>query len=534
MKKLILIVLVLSLLLPISSCNEKVEVSESPSPTPVVTPTPLPSDLPIYTGPKDDGTINLYISEYPFFHMFDEDKDAWEEYIMSKYQVPVNLEYITYNYNYQDNESDWKEYDGGIVLDEIRYLQNLNGFLHLKDIYDITKLKDADLIIPVNDFISEIPCYEGIPSEVFNQYKDEDGNIWALPTNDRVSLPRRIYNEEWLKAYRKGPPTTLDEFYDYAHYIAYGDPDGNGIEDTYITGFKSSDIIRSLQDIFMAFGCYTNGFYPISYNPIEGRYTNVCESEAFSDAITLIYSMVREGLLFEDNKWADSLDNPESLGYKIGSVMGVSYYPEYFDGYVIGDYLQGNDGPPMVQMMGYTGGLVVLKDTQDVAERFNKLFGIAATGNEGFMDLYAGREGYSYEIEEDYINLKTIKSDGGDNPRIGINMGIALPVTGRLPIIISGNIENLELLPSDRFVGEELITENIKFLGTDTVYTAPLVFGIEKLRNIRLHTFSSFYYMVDSIMTSSNSIPMAIRSYNQKLSDEGVYEMLDEINSAFE
>ena len=161
------------------------------------------------------------------------------------------------------------------------------------------------------------------------------------------------------------------------------------------------------------------GYKPVAYDPVENKYINVCESEAFSEAMAVISIMVQQGLLVMDTSWYETLDYPESLDYKVASVMGTSYYPEYFNGYVLGDYWPCIDGKAGIPVWVNQKGLAVLKDTTGVAEKFNKMYGIAASGLDGYMDLLAGIEGKSYDIGEDHVNLKMVTSDGGDNPIIG-------------------------------------------------------------------------------------------------------------------
>ncbi|HPJ23226.1 MAG TPA: hypothetical protein PLH18_12810, partial [Clostridia bacterium] len=203
MKRIVIIALALSFFVIFSSCSKESEEPVTTPPVSMVTPTPLETELPLYTKPADDGTINIFTVDLPFRHMFNEDCDTWEEYMLEKYNVKFDLEYITYNYPYDIRGVKILEADAGIETEELKYLDDCNGFVVLNDIYALSRLHAAGLIQPVNEYISEIPAYTGLPDEILGGYTDRDGNIWALPMDDSIILPRRIYNKEWVEAYGK-------------------------------------------------------------------------------------------------------------------------------------------------------------------------------------------------------------------------------------------------------------------------------------------------------------------------------------------
>jgi len=532
MKRIVIIALALSFFVVFSSCSKESEEPGTSPPVSMVTPTPSETELPLYTKPADDGTINIFTVDLPFRHMFNEDCDAWEEYMLERYDAKFNLEFITYNYPYDIRGVKILEADAGIETEELKYLDDCNGFVVLNDIYALSRLHAAGLIQPVNEYISEIPAYTGLPDEILGGYTDRDGNIWALPMDDSIILPRRIYNKEWVEAYGKGAPSTLDEFIDFARYVAFEDPDGNGVDDTYIAAFNPSDILRSFGDVFAYFDCGV-GYYPFGYDTESGKIVSACETEAFLNAMSAINIMVREGLILMDYQWSNTLDEPDSLDYRLASVMGVSYYPEYFEGYVIGDYWPSSDGEANVPAwVEHQGALAVLKDTEDVAEKFNAIYEIAASGMGGYMDLLAGMEGTNYEIKEDYVTLQMQTEEGSDIPTVGLNMRIALGSEGGLPIVYNGYQQNMLMYESGRVVSDEIRTKNLELFDADMVYTVPFIHGSHRLWNVRIFTSNYFSGMIRSIIDSYNSVEIAIDAYNQTMLAFGIGDILDEINKS--
>ncbi|MBN1622888.1 MAG: hypothetical protein JW903_00850, partial [Clostridia bacterium] len=392
------------------------------------------------------------------------------------------------------------------------------------------KLCSKGLLMPVNEFIADIPGYSDLPNEILEGYTDKDGNIWALPTGRDIALPRRIYNKEWLDAYGEGEPSNLDEFIEFARFIAYADPDGNGVDDTYIAAYSPRDILRSLGDIFTHLGCRQVGYYPIGYDPDTEKFINVCETAGFSEAMAAIKMMVEEGLLIEDSRWSYILEEPESFEYRVASVMGMAYYPEYFNGCVIGSYWSGTDGKASVPIWVEHMGLAVLRDTMEVAAKFNTLYEIAASGSNGYMDLMAGMEGKQYEIKEKQVIYRLASADGEDNPMVGLNMQIALDKGKSLEIVYNGNEQNLEMHESGRVVVDEIREKNAAFLSSPNLFVVPFVKEGYKLWNLRLYIMNPFIDLVSNIVHSYNSLEMAVHSYNQKLQADGVYDILEEIN----
>ncbi|HRX43598.1 MAG TPA: hypothetical protein P5315_12560, partial [Clostridia bacterium] len=180
----------------------------------------------------------------------------------------------------------------------------------------------------------------------------------------------------------------------------------------------------------------------------------------------------------------------------------------------------------------HQGALAVLKDTEDVAGKFNAIYEIAASGRGGYMDLLAGMEGTNYELKEDYVIFQMQTDTGSDLPNVGLNMRIALDGEGGLQIVYNGYQQNILMYESGRVVSDEIRMKNLELLDTDMVYTVPFIHGSHRLWNVRIFTANYFHGMVRTIIDSYNSVEMAIDAYNQTMLAFGIGDILDEINKS--
>lgn len=101
------------------------------------------------------------------------------------------------------------------------------------------------------DISGLLPNYENIMAHTADVSWDaldifNDGRIWGMPRSTVMRADGFVLDEEWLKnlgiEYTEGEYLTKDEFFDILYQFTYGDPDGNGIDDTYgIRGYAKDD-----------------------------------------------------------------------------------------------------------------------------------------------------------------------------------------------------------------------------------------------------------------------------------------------------
>ena len=84
-----------------------------------------------------------------------------------------------------------------------------------------------------------------------------DGRTWGVPRSTVMRADGFVLDEVWLEnlgiEYEEGTYLTTDEFFDILYAFTYGDPDGNGIDDTYgLRGYTDANgnLITGLSYIF--------------------------------------------------------------------------------------------------------------------------------------------------------------------------------------------------------------------------------------------------------------------------------------------
>lgn len=118
-----------------------------------------------------------------------------------------------------------------------------------------------------------------------------DGVQYALPKKWPRSNAVLMFRKDWLDAVGRGFPDSLDDLIDVCHDFTYGDPDGNGVDDTYgLTGHMGLD---SFLPIFAAYGI--GGLN--SFVMIDGEIEYSAVTPQMKEALATIKSMVDEGVV---------------------------------------------------------------------------------------------------------------------------------------------------------------------------------------------------------------------------------------------
>lgn len=86
-------------------------------------------------------------------------------------------------------------------------------------------------IRPLNDYIEESSYVKTLDSELLRKYATRDGFIYGLPTKDGGGCVTYI-RKDWLDNLNLEMPKNWDDFYHILYMFTYGDPDGNGVDDT--------------------------------------------------------------------------------------------------------------------------------------------------------------------------------------------------------------------------------------------------------------------------------------------------------------
>lgn len=93
---------------------------------------------------------------------------------------------------------------------------------------DLLTLVNADLIIPLEDYLANDPAYRNDFVPGFMENSQYDGKIWSIPF--QRSTPLLYYNKDMFREAGldpEKPPTTWDELLEYAQKLTIRDQQGN-------------------------------------------------------------------------------------------------------------------------------------------------------------------------------------------------------------------------------------------------------------------------------------------------------------------
>lgn len=232
-----------------------------------------------------------------------------------------------------------------VVFDTVAYgkdWSDTNGEINLlaesgENIFaEIMEYKESSAIVALNDYLKKSATWKELPESFRNTYKDTEGNIWALPKSDSISVMARAYNRKWLKTMDMGIPGNVNELYEILHAFTYKDPDGNGIMDSYGTAItRRTTSLITFKDIFEAFGCrmsysyspqfrnnmYTIGYksVPVGYNPDSGMIEDYSNSEEMKDSLEFIKALIDSGIArLDSNTFAGGYFESGEYGSQMG------------------------------------------------------------------------------------------------------------------------------------------------------------------------------------------------------------------------
>lgn len=472
--------------------------------------------------------VTIYrVNEYQYSPTEMEIKN-WESYMMTKYGISIELIYVC-----EPGPTDeFLPSSRHMLLSDFIASKNKKGFV-LCDTSYFKYFIDAGLVEYVNDLIYEISHMKNIQSDILDSFKDSKGNIAAVPITDYATISTRVYNSEWLQSAGMKTPANVDEYREFAEYVAWEDPDGNGEDDTFIQEYYPTSPSHSFTDVFRAFGCYPDNYGVFGYNPNTGKVENIFLNDNFKEAMNFILHLKADGLIERGYSFGIGEKHDEGKDYKVASGLSSFRYPYYWEGYEKSYYMEGNNNKNLAYSQGGYAGFMVLKGTEDAIGMFEALSYISKSEN-GYLDLSYGIENYNYELHDGYINVVT-SQDEIKRSMIGLYFSSfedlkEFHLSG-VKIIYDSDESILDMidLRTNEDFWDRSPTEQIFKSGM--VYIVPYAVDIKELRDlnasIRTETSETFY----KIMNNTVSISSAVSMYKDMLEEKGILEKLEEINA---
>ena len=215
---------------------------------------------------------------------------SWEAEIYEKYNVKITL---------KDAGNFWQNYDGYMQAATIEY-SGANGFVFISNIAKnyIDVFIENNNILPLNDYVEDNETWNNLPLMMQNMYKDEAGNIWAIPYGFEPTFGARYINKEWLEDSQLPLPETLDELLELAMQFS------NRSNAEYFTSLSFYNPIRGLIDVFNANGCYvTNGEIngvssSVSFDPETNTYEDSMLKPEMINTLHYIMNMVQNKYIY--------------------------------------------------------------------------------------------------------------------------------------------------------------------------------------------------------------------------------------------
>ncbi|CAG7649312.1 extracellular solute-binding protein [Paenibacillus allorhizosphaerae] len=157
------------------------------------------------------------------------------------------------------------------------------------------RLVNEGKLLPLNDWLAKSPHVSGMIRDDKFDYVTVNGYIYAIPTGNRPepynseSRAGFIVRQDWLDRLGLKAPRNLDEMHEVLRAFTYGDPDGNGINDTYGYGAAKD---HQFAGIFGAFG-----IHPDFWHERGGMIKKGYVLPEAKEALAVLQSWYKEGLI---------------------------------------------------------------------------------------------------------------------------------------------------------------------------------------------------------------------------------------------
>lgn len=304
---------------------------------------------------------------------------------------------------------------------------------------NIVDAAKAGAFVDLNDYIWDSEKYPNL-SQMNQNVADTlsvDGALIAVPRTRDIGRYGFSYRADWAEKLGIAEPKTIDDVYDMLYQFTYGDPDGNGKDDTY--GMEMTSYTGPFDIVQTWFGC-GNG-----WAEVDGQLVPVHMQTEYKDALDWLRKVYEDGLMPAD--WAVRTTDTWSNGCKTGE-SGV--YIDVMDGgRRIWDYfcnettftpsvvnaeeaasmkLLGAINGKTLATSGYNGFFTISASTCDTPEKVEAALTLLDKLNDNDMRLLVeyGIEGVNWERDADgnLVDLD-IEDTGLSNNYGGLNQMLA-------------------------------------------------------------------------------------------------------------
>lgn len=328
--------------------------------------------------------------------------------------------------------------------------------------------------------------------------------------------------QDWLDNLGLSVPTTYEEYLNVVREFTVGDPDGNGINDTY--GVTAPGLIGAGSPYISYLPEFWQDSFPGLYENEDGVWVDGFSEQATVDALQRLKDAYDEGIIdieVTTNKTSSCRDK-----FYAGNVGTFTYWAGKWSK-TLEENLQAINPdaklvaiPPIAELGAYperqTPAIAITKNCKNPAGVFKYLFDYMVDGGEGQMLFTYGVEGVHYEVKDGvYTQLPNLEN----------------PSTTFACVYIDPLLSLSEWVEEDPFAGSRdaaIVESNELFVENSEI--APMVVSNDVIANYASSISDICNVIVADVVTGNLSPEEGIESYRAQ-TDSMISEMLDSLNN---
>lgn len=346
-----------------------------------------------------------------------------------------------------------------------------------------------DAFWDLNEFIWDAQKYPNLSqmNKEVNKAYTLDGKLIGLYRARPIGRKGLGYRTDWAERLGIEEPKTVEDVYNMAYQFTYGDPDGNGKDDTY--GFAMCKYTGPIDIVEAWFGA-GNG-----WAERDGRLVPVHMTDEYMEAVDWFKKMYDEGLIYEDwavrdtNSWKDNVRNGEcgifldvldnSRGiwdyFVDNSVPSVADPGQPAGMTLVGGIARDENSGPVTQATAGSGGFyVITKAAAKTEADVEACLTFLDKMNDEEMLLLAdhGLEGRDWVYDADGLVVDQLEGlEASQKPFCGLNQCLTyVPGSGNLPLKKS---ERLKIEEAIKLANEDIAVFNpaLGYLANSATYS---------------------------------------------------------------
>lgn len=241
-----------------------------------------------------------------------DDEWKWPERVLEDLNIEVDVQFASDPTQYQET---------------LRTRAAANDLPDLFYLGDVNSAPSTTALLAQQGLLGEWPqLFEYMPTYVRDRNVEElapigtiDGKHYALVTkNPEPFKGVTAIRGDWLEALGLEPPTTTEEFLEVAKAFTFGDPDGNGQDDTW--GFTGAP---DFEGYITQLGGFKGAFGAVApWQIVDGELVNVAASDSQRQYLEFLHSLIEAGVVDPNWQSQEILDAEANFkGGRIGIVF---------------------------------------------------------------------------------------------------------------------------------------------------------------------------------------------------------------------